>query len=199
MILLTHSDDSASVLLQNLQIALTNGFRAFWNTFEALLCLFIISPPSEWLFVDEANASVYPPFAFWDRHATHGPPDLTNFLSALSYAIFGGLHCIAWNFLAYSDVLQWLWRAASLIVAVVPLLVPLLAGLGPVENDAYALAITFLFVALGFFIGPILLVVFVAFIPARIALFVFPFLELSRLPNDAFKAVSWDDVLPHIS
>lgn len=83
-------------------------------------------------------------------------------------------------------------------MAVVPLLLPLLSGLASVENDVYALAITFVVVALGLLIGPVLLVVFVAFIPARTILLVFPFVELVRLPNDAFKTVSWDDLLPHI-
>ena len=34
--------------------------------------------------------------------------------------IFGGLHCVAWNFTFPSVIEQWIWRAMSLTLTVIP-------------------------------------------------------------------------------
>ena len=53
-------------------------------------------------------------------------PDSLNLLMllvAIGSAIFGGLHCMAWNFAFPSRVEKWLWRTSSLCCLVIPLLV----------------------------------------------------------------------------
>ncbi|KAH6911637.1 hypothetical protein BKA70DRAFT_1098975, partial [Coprinopsis sp. MPI-PUGE-AT-0042] len=113
---------------------------------------------------------------------------LARSLSAFSYAAFGGIHCIAWNFAPYSEVEQWLWRVASVAVAAVPLLVP---SLGFLSDDTHE-SLWRVWVFLVLFPG------FLVFIPARMIILILPFLELTHLPADAFKTVSWDDFFPHI-
>ncbi|KAH6911671.1 hypothetical protein BKA70DRAFT_1398485 [Coprinopsis sp. MPI-PUGE-AT-0042] len=172
--------DSGKMLIL---IAAKNVLKAFMNTITALLSLVIMDLPNEWRWMDNQHADQYPFLAFWGAGLKGNSP-LAMTLSALSYTAFGGIHCIAWNFAPYLEVEQWLWRVASVTVAAVPLLAPIL----PSNISEF----------LGVVVALILIPGFIVFVPARMVILILPFLELTHLPADAFKTVSWDDFFPHI-
>ncbi|KAH6911631.1 hypothetical protein BKA70DRAFT_1268226 [Coprinopsis sp. MPI-PUGE-AT-0042] len=173
---------------QSVLIVATNVFLAFCNATLALFRLVITDIPKEWRSVDNRHADQFPFLAFWEAGVEEGSL-LASTLSAFSYAAFGGIHCIAWNFAPYSEVERWLWRVASLTVAAVPLLFPCLLFLASIK------VLDFL---MSFLVVPIIFLGAAVFIPARVVILVLPFLELTHLPADAFKTVSWDDFFPHI-
>ncbi|KAH6907719.1 hypothetical protein BKA70DRAFT_1428090 [Coprinopsis sp. MPI-PUGE-AT-0042] len=172
---------------QSVLIVAENVLMAFLNAIVALLYLIIMNLPDEWRSVDNQHADQFPFLAFWEAGVEEGSL-LASTLSAFSYAAFGGIHCIAWNFAPYSEVEQWLWRVASLTVAAVPLLFPCLLLLKFMDEYNVLVLLRVLIVFLGASV----------FIPARVVILVLPFLELTHLPADAFKTVSWDDFFPHI-
>ncbi|KAH6907708.1 hypothetical protein BKA70DRAFT_1283728 [Coprinopsis sp. MPI-PUGE-AT-0042] len=172
---------------QSVLIAVKNMLIVFWNAVMALCHLFMMILPDEWDSVDNQHADQYPFLAFWEAGAAQNSP-LATYLSAFSYAAFGGVHCIAWNFAPYSEVEQWLWRVASVTVAAVPLLVPVIQWLTDIVNKYLGRALVLLILIPGFLV----------FVPARMVILILPFLELTHLPADAFKTVSWDDFFPHI-
>lgn len=163
-------------------VALKNAILAFPNAVIAMITLFIMDPPRAWAKVDASNLDRYPSLAYWNGGIDEESFS-SQFLCAFPYAVFGGIHCIAWNFAPYSKVLTGLWRAASVAVAAIPLVLPFLLPLWD-----YITALTF----------TVTVTLCTLFIPARIILLILPFLELAHLPADTFKTVSWDDFLPHI-
>lgn len=118
---------------------------------------------------------------------------VTYFLSSLAYVLFGGIHCLTWGFTPYSRIVWYMWVASSLVMTATPLVHLFVKWVIQMvwmhrphsHHTLYVLGFIFHAEALAFLI-------------ARMILIIIPFLELSRLPNSAFKTVSWDDVLPHI-
>ncbi|KAG1778895.1 hypothetical protein EV702DRAFT_143345 [Suillus placidus] len=109
-------------------------------------------------------------------------------LAALLMAtIFGGIHCMAWffAFLTYQE--QVLWRASAVAITFTPWLC-FLVHLSP--NSAT--------VVMGLVYGLIYLVSVILYITARAALLVLMFTTLRNLPPDAYKAVSWTSLVPHL-
>ncbi len=112
---------------------------------------------------------------------------------ALFGVIFGGLHCIGWNFQYPTPVEQRLWRATSLAITAIPLVVApidyileifeLDKGFGKVVRIALDLVMT------------ILLFVYV---PARLSLIAQALALLRQQPQAAFLAVDWTMYIPHI-
>ncbi|KAG1778892.1 hypothetical protein EV702DRAFT_967468 [Suillus placidus] len=108
-------------------------------------------------------------------------------LAALLMAtIFGGIHCMAWffAFLTYQE--QVLWRASAVAITFTPWLCFLVLS----PNSAT--------VVMGLVYGLINLVSVILYITARAALLVLMFTTLRNLPPDAYKAVSWTTVVPHL-
>ena len=140
-------------------------------------------PVAEWGDVSGDRKDAYPPLAFLDTSSATF--DLSG---VMSYVVFGGIHCVAWNFAVHSERVQWLWRAASLAVSATPLL-SLGTGIVRMVADSKGLKILMLFlttVACGLFVA------------ARGVLLVLPFYELAYLPADAHRTVSWENFVPHI-
>ncbi|KAG1797307.1 uncharacterized protein HD556DRAFT_1233477 [Suillus plorans] len=99
--------------------------------------------------------------------------------------IFGGIHCLAWfsTFITHQE--QLLWRICALAITGTPWL--------------FLFAIfTFDSVALAFIKLPILLVSIPLYIAARAILLVLMFTTLRHLPADAYQAVSWISLVPHL-
>jgi hypothetical protein len=173
-------------------IAAKNVLLATRNALVALVCLLtmMIQIPPNWVYVSAKHPDQYP---------LMGCPNDEEFLRLLAlvfpltifaYAGFGGVHCIAWNFAPYSQEVQALWRAASLAVTVFPLVSQVLVLLA---NSFLRLGhLTLVISLVGFMVT-------IVYSVARIVLLILPFLELTRLPANAFKTVSWDDFFPHIA
>lgn len=116
-------------------------------------------------------------------------------------ALFGAIHCLAWNFSFPSSDDQYFWRHASLGV-VVSCIVALRAALHRPDfihlssfSERYCSLVTQFLFFIDFSI-----VAFACFIyeMARIALFVLAIASLRSLPPSAFDTVDWIDFVPHI-
>ncbi|KAG1809654.1 uncharacterized protein BJ212DRAFT_1302492 [Suillus subaureus] len=93
----------------------------------------------------------------------------------LMVTIFGGIHCMAWFFAFPTHEEQVLWRMSSAAITCTPwfgFLTLLLSGGFPV----YAVLYT----------------------AGRVTLLVLMFTTLRNLPPDAYKAVSWTSLVPHL-
>jgi len=107
--------------------------------------------------------------------------------------IFGGLHCIGWNFQYPTQFEQHLWRATSLAITVIPFIVApidyilenfeLNKGFGKVARLVLDLIMT------------ILLFVYV---PARLSLIAQALALMREQPQAAYLAVDWTQYIPHI-
>lgn len=153
--------------------------------------LIIMHPTDEWKLVDKRHTTRYPPLAFWELTRTDAEvPVLVAVLSCLSYVAFGSIHCVAWSFSYFSREVQILWRAASLTVTVVPMILPLYS-----VCDKWVPERTVWFI---YFSLPLVFIGVLAFIVARLILMVLPFIDLLYLPADTLKLVPWSDFFPHI-
>ncbi|KAG0695641.1 hypothetical protein DFH29DRAFT_837579, partial [Suillus ampliporus] len=97
--------------------------------------------------------------------------------------VFGGIHCLGWNFLFQRHVDQILWRAASLGMVLAPLYVFLSSYL--LEN-----ILTFFFTSLG-------VISTLIYIPVRVTLVVLMILSLRSLPPGVYDTVAWTKFIPH--
>jgi len=142
-------------------------------------------------------------------------------------AVFGALHCIAWNFHFPSHIEQLLWRIGSLTITLIPS-VPLvfyaLALFVLLVVVSIALLLDFLDGRYGFHISIpsislpqsvknvlgavamtlLVIIVFlggaglVAYMLARLLLLTQAIMLLRKQPESAFYAINWTNFLPHI-
>jgi len=112
---------------------------------------------------------------------------------ALFGVIFGGLHCIGWNFSFPTAFEQHLWRSSSLAITVIPLIVAPIDYL--LEN--YDLDKGFLKV-LRLTLDLIMTILLFTYVPARLTLIGQAFALLRKQPQDAFLAVDWKRYIPHL-
>ncbi|KAG2040471.1 hypothetical protein BDR03DRAFT_948870 [Suillus americanus] len=109
-------------------------------------------------------------------------------LTALLMAtIFGAIHCMAWFFTFPTYQEQVLWRMSAVAITFTPLLcfrVYFLRGLLQYILGIVQFLTCFAFVIL--------------YITARAILLVLMFTTLRNLPPDAYKAVSWTSLVPHL-
>jgi len=112
---------------------------------------------------------------------------------AIFGVIFGGLHCIGWNFSYPSAFEQHLWRASSLAITVIPLIVAPIDYL--LEN--YKLDKGFLKI-FRLILDVIMTILLFTYVPARLTLIGLAFALLRKQPQDAFLAVDWNQYIPHV-
>ena len=107
--------------------------------------------------------------------------------------IFGGLHCIGWNFTYPTAFEQHLWRASSLAITVIPLIV------APIDYilENYKLDKGFLKVV-RLILDLIMTILLFIYVPARLTLIGQAFALLRKQPQDAFLAVDWNQYIPHL-
>jgi hypothetical protein len=109
-------------------------------------------------------------------------------LAALLMAtIFGGIHCMAWFFTFPTYLEQVLWRMSAVAITFTPLLcfcVYFLPDPGHSVLGVVYFLICFAFVVL--------------YIAARAILLVLMFTTLRNLHHDAYRAVSWTSLVPHL-
>jgi hypothetical protein len=106
-------------------------------------------------------------------------------------AIFGAIHCAAWNSHFPSTDEKWMWRSGALLVTAVPLIAVLEILILSILEERYPGFETKYFK-----------VAFVAFIPlyiiARLFLLIIPFTSLRTLPPDTVVDVNWSVYIPHL-
>ncbi|KAF8836767.1 hypothetical protein BDN67DRAFT_957565 [Paxillus ammoniavirescens] len=109
------------------------------------------------------------------------------------WAIFGGLHLIAWDFQFPSQVEKIMWRVASLALIVAPCIYFLgmvLHKLGWLGTVMIALpeAVAIILVSAPFLLGVL----------ARFVLLALMFASLRDLPPSAHDTVPWTVYVPHL-
>jgi hypothetical protein len=109
-------------------------------------------------------------------------------LAALLMAtVFGGIHCMAWFFTFPTYQEQVLWHVSAIVTTFTPLLcfcVYFLPG-----SEQHILGIVYNRICLAFVI---------LYITARAVLLVLMFTTLRNLPPDAYEAVLWTSLVPHL-
>ena len=138
-------------------------------------------------------------------------------------AVFGALHCIAWNFHFPSHIEQLLWRIGSLTITLIPsvpyvyyalilpvdlirrllkflegrygfhLSIPSISLPQSVKNVLEAVGMTLVVIIV--FLGGAGLV---AYMLARLLLLTQAIMLLRKQPESAFYAINWTNFLPHI-
>ncbi|KAJ7151291.1 hypothetical protein C8R43DRAFT_1067476 [Mycena crocata] len=113
-------------------------------------------------------------------------------IECLVGAIFGGIHCAAWNVDFPSTEEMWMWRSAALTVAAVPGIVAgVLAArwLDSVDDDsAWTVVVAGIPLFLGLVIYPI----------ARLFLIVLPLIALRAPPPGTLTDINWSVYIPHL-
>lgn len=130
-------------------------------------------------------------------------------LSALSGAIFGGIHCLAWNFTFPSDVEQILWRASSSVISGICVCVAVAALL----NNLQAFRLSLLVKPKGlsdhsilnprvsgvsYIEGVVCMIFAFCFLLSRLSLLTLSVAQFRDLPASAYHAVEWLKIFPHI-
>jgi len=122
-------------------------------------------------------------------------------------AIFGALHCIAWNFHFPSDIEQLLWRIGSLAITLIPpayaCTVFIIIFLRDFLQKEYGLSFqecvgTVMTDMLGAILAFLLGAALVAYMLARLLLLTQAIMLLRKQPESAFYAINWANFLPHV-
>ncbi|KAG2069367.1 hypothetical protein BDR04DRAFT_1156730 [Suillus decipiens] len=109
-------------------------------------------------------------------------------LAALLMAtIFGSIHCMAWFFTFPTYQEQVLWRVSAVAITFTPWLCFLL----DLTNDLVPRVVVFVYFS-------IIIMSVALYIAARAVLLIIMFTTLRDLPSDAYKAVSWISLVPHL-
>jgi hypothetical protein len=113
-------------------------------------------------------------------------------IECLVGTVFGAIHCAAWNAEFPSPTEMWMWRSCSLLVAVIPAVLGLIAAFyslsraGAIQNTLDG-------------IGSMALVLSIPFyIIARLSLIILPLTSLRALPHGAFIDIDWSVYIPHL-
>jgi len=106
-------------------------------------------------------------------------------------AVFGGIHCLAWNFHFPSVVEQRLWQASSLAIIGLPVYFAL--GLLAVP-ETYVTRYNWLryYVQVT---NPLMAIIYII---SRVTIVVLAFTSLRNLPSSVYLTASWTDFLPHV-
>jgi len=132
---------------------------------------------------------------------------LFTILLPIAAVIFGGLHCIGWNFHFPTHVEQLLWRIGSLAITLLPSVPPIIMGIVWLVSRCIRSAErsggngggggrmdTAIDVMVIFLIGLLL----IPYISARILLLTQAIVLLRKQPESAFYAIVWSKFLPHV-
>jgi len=105
---------------------------------------------------------------------------------ALFGVIFGGLHCIGWNFTYPTPFEQHLWRAASLAITVIPFIV------APIDYILENFELNQGFLKVVRLVLDLIMTIFLfVYVPARLLLIAQALALLRNQPETAFLAVDW--------
>ncbi|KAG2741485.1 hypothetical protein P692DRAFT_20752282 [Suillus brevipes Sb2] len=109
--------------------------------------------------------------------------------------IFGGIHCLGWNyffFQAHQELI--LWRVASVGMVCSPLMcVMFLPLVGTELNPRWVFELVMRALVLASW------VISIFYLFSRITIFVLMFLSLRSLPPGAYDIVAWTKFIPHVT
>jgi hypothetical protein len=120
--------------------------------------------------------------SFVDRKGAPETSDMENLRTIsciLMPFVFAACHLIGWNFAFPTWIEQLLWRAASVLCAVIPIFVVVLVVWDANGRKWYSLAIS-------------------AYALIRMYLLVEAFVSLRSVPADVYRTVNWAAYIPHI-
>jgi len=118
---------------------------------------------------------------------------------ALFGVIFGGLHCVGWYFKYPAHSEQTLWRATSLAITVIPLIVAPIDFLLATRlhtrdiNSCEKFERTALLI-----LDLVMTILLFVYVPARLSLIAQAFALLRNQPSSALVAVDWTKYVPHL-
>ncbi|KAG0702531.1 hypothetical protein DFH29DRAFT_494527 [Suillus ampliporus] len=111
-------------------------------------------------------------------------------IGCFSVMVFGGIHCLGWNFLFQRHAEQMLWRAASLGIACIPIFL-LLEGRYMIMTGFSGNVVG----ALLRYGTPTTLFIYIS---ARVIVIVLMMLSLRSLPPGVYDTVAWTKFIPHL-
>ena len=118
---------------------------------------------------------------------------------ALFGVVFGGLHCIGWNFKFLTHTEQTLWRSTSVAIAAIPLIVaPIDFILAPRLQDIDSSSCSTLKRLALLVLDLIMTILLFVYVPARLSLIAQALALLRRQPASALTAVDWTKYVPHL-
>jgi hypothetical protein len=131
---------------------------------------------------------------FWAGKPTKVQVLQADIMTLVVGMLFGGVHCVAWNFHTFPSRRQLvLWRVSSVVITVVPAYLLLLLMLTACSTRKMWKSFGF-----GFIIAVLASLGFVLYIAARAVTLVLAFTSLRSLPPGAYEAVRWTTLIPHI-
>ncbi|KAG1781117.1 hypothetical protein EV702DRAFT_1073961 [Suillus placidus] len=104
--------------------------------------------------------------------------------------VFGGIHCLGWNYLFQTYTQHMLWRAASLGIACAPVLLFL--------DLEYGMSLGRNVSKYRYFIITVATVSSLIYISSRVALIVLMMLSFRSLPLGVYDTVVWTQFIPHL-
>jgi len=171
-------------------------FTVFFTPFLALLFFFSsIFTAAFGIVATSPGASYVPSF--------YAPTTKSDRWSRVIFApfgfIFGGLHCICWNFAYPTRSEQTLWRATSLVITFVPLIVAPIDFLlsTRLQNQDIKFCNIFERTAL-ISLDLIITILLFIYVPARLSIFAQALALLRNQAPSAFLAVDWTKYVPHL-
>ncbi|KAG1749368.1 hypothetical protein EDD22DRAFT_917005 [Suillus occidentalis] len=126
----------------------------------------------------------------WDLHRgslTGIAGEMVLILGCFSGMVFGGIHCLGWNYFFQRHTELILWRATSLGAICAPVVISL-------DTLSYMRSWKILRI---FGFPPGFIASFI-YIVARITLIVLTILSLQSLPTGAYDTVAWTTLIPHL-
>jgi len=187
--------------------AFIGSARRKHGTFLGLLYAFIYHPLKLFLraFGDMLGRYDVPPGQL--RVPTFYSPNVNNsynrniFLLIVSVCVatmFGSIHCIAWSFHFLTTHEKTIWRASALLISLVPLIVVLVRVAFPFRKLEEWTIKTNMALPLSIISAIVSTIYYFAFLLARLALLVLPFIALRKLTDEAYLDIDWSNFLPHI-
>ncbi|KAG2070604.1 hypothetical protein BDR04DRAFT_1099910 [Suillus decipiens] len=108
-------------------------------------------------------------------------------IGCFSAAVFGGIHCLAWNVLFPGHAEQMLWRVASLAIVSVSASIFLQSSyFNWRKKDSFVIRVS------------VQVVSFFVYIVARITLIVLVLMSFRSLPPGVYDTVAWTRFIPHL-
>lgn len=113
-------------------------------------------------------------------------------------AIFGGIHCIGWNFVFPTHTETILWRISSTVITGIPVAAFITSFMNILEESSKSRILRG-FSAVGGFLSMVVLTLGVpVYVLARISLLIEAFIALRSLQPGAYALVMWTSFLPHV-
>ncbi|KAJ8581472.1 hypothetical protein M405DRAFT_938264 [Rhizopogon salebrosus TDB-379] len=128
------------------------------------------------------------------RGFTYTHEGIMVFIGCFSAMVFGGIHCMGWNFLFQSHAEQLLWRNACLAVLWSSVSISISSGLSILQEKWGSPRFHFIF----YFTMIIILIDGFAYIAARLILIVLMLLSVRSLPPGVYDTVAWTKFIPHL-